>query len=56
MKPLTIISIALILIAGLFIGNRLFNHINSWIGIFVTFATIAFVWYYLIKKSKDDEE
>ena len=33
-----------------FIGNRVFNHINAWLGISIIMLTVAFIVYNIIKK------
>ena len=42
-KPVLVVS-------AFFIGNRVFNHINAWLGISIIMLTVAFIVYNIIKK------
>lgn len=44
-KPVLVVS-------AFFIGNRVFNHINAWLGISIIMLTVAFIVYNIIKKSR----
>ncbi len=46
------ITLIVMFIIGLFVGNRIFNHVNAWIGVGVILFTIFFVTYKLIKALK----
>lgn len=40
---------AIILIALLFVGNRLFNHVSAWGGIVVSLISVFYLGYIIIK-------
>lgn len=44
------------LIIGITIGNRVFNHSYAWLGIIIVTATIIFFIYKFIKTSKDEKK
>lgn len=44
-----------ILILGLVIGNRVFNHLHAWLGVLIIAATIIFIIYKLIKLLRDEK-
>lgn len=48
-KPVLVVS-------AFFIGNRVFNHINAWLGISIIMLTVAFIVYNIIKKSRKGKE
>lgn len=41
------IYLIVIVLAGIFVGNQLFNHVNVWLGIAVILASIAILFYKL---------
>lgn len=41
--------LVLCLIIGVIVGNRVFNHLSAWIGLFIIVVTILFTIYKLIK-------
>lgn len=45
-----------LLFVGVFLGNRVFNHVNAWLGISMIVAVIIFVFYKFFKTKKKDEE
>lgn len=50
------ITLIVMFIIGLFVGNRIFNHVNAWIGVGVILFTIFFVAYKLIKALKNEKK
>lgn len=52
-KKYWILLMALIAIP---IGNRIFNHVYSWIGIAIILSAVIFLIYKLIKFLKDETE
>jgi len=50
------ITLIVMFIIGLFVGNRIFNHVNAWIGVGVILFTIFFVTYKLIKTLKNEKK
>ena len=48
-KPVLVVS-------AFFIGNRVFNHINAWLGISIIMLTVAFIVYNIIKKKVENEK
>lgn len=48
------IYLIVFLLAGIFIGNQLFNHIHAWLGIAVIAATIIYFFNRLIKNIKNE--
>ena len=50
------ITLIVMFIIGLFVGNRIFNHVNAWIGVGVILFTIFFVTYKLIKALKNEKK
>lgn len=44
-----------ILILGLVIGNRVFNHLHAWLGVLIIAATIIFIIYKLIKLLRNEK-
>lgn len=50
-KPVLVVS-------AFFIGNRVFNHINAWLGISIIMLTVAFIVYniYNIIKKVENEK
>ena len=49
------IKLIALLIIGIAIGNRIFNHLHAWLGVAVISATIIFFIYKLIKTLKDEK-
>lgn len=49
------IYLIVFLIAGMAIGNRVFNHLHAWLGVFVIAATIVYFIYKLIKNLKNEK-
>lgn len=43
------------LFAGLFFGNRIYNHINAWLGVLAIAAVIIFFIYKTIKHLKNEK-
>lgn len=54
-KKYPYIKLCVILIAGITIGNRLFNHVHAWFGIAVIIATIIYFIYKITKQIRKDE-
>ena len=48
-KPVLVVS-------ALFIGNRLFNNINAWLGFSIIMLTVAFIVYNIIKKVENEKK
>ena len=48
------IYLIVFLLAGIFIGNQLFNHIHAWLGIAVMIVTIIYFFNRLIKFIKNE--
>ena len=48
-KPVLVVS-------AFFIGNRVFNHINAWLGISTIMLTVAFIVYNIIKKVENEKK
>lgn len=48
------IYLIIFLLAGIFVGNQLFNHIHAWLGIAVIAATIIYFFNRLIKNIKNE--
>lgn len=44
-----------LLIVGIAIGNRVFNHLHAWLGVVIIAATITFFIYKLIKTIKNEK-
>lgn len=42
-------KLSIILIVGLFLGNRIFNHISSWGGIAIMIGSVIYLIYKLFK-------
>lgn len=55
MKKKTILKI-LAVIALLFIGNRIFNHVDAWIGITLMVIGIILALYFIFKPSNNIED
>ena len=55
MKKKTILKI-LAVIALLFIGNRIFNHVDAWIGITLMVIGIILALYFIFKLSNNIED
>lgn len=47
--------LVLLLIAGIAIGNRVFNHLHAWLGMLIMISTIIFFIYKLIKIFKNEK-
>lgn len=43
------------LIAGIAVGNRVFNHLHAWLGVAIISATIIYFIYKLIKNLKNEK-
>lgn len=52
----TYIKLIAMLIIGIAIGNRVFNHLHAWLGVVIIAATIIFFIYKLIKTLKDEKK
>lgn len=52
----TYIKFIAMLIIGIAIGNRVFNHLHAWLGLVIIAATIIFFIYKLIKTLKDEKK
>lgn len=48
-KPVLVVSASSI-------GNRVFNHINAWLGISIIMLTVAFIVYNIIKKVENEKK
>lgn len=55
MKLNKYIKLFIILILGISIGNRIFNHLHAWMGITIISGTLIFVVYKLIKSIKHEK-
>jgi hypothetical protein len=49
------IKLLAILILGLAIGNRVFNHLHAWMGVLIITATIIFIIYKLVKLFRNEK-
>ena len=49
------VTLIVMFIIGLFVGNRIFNHVNAWIGVSILLFTIFFVLYKFIKTLKNEQ-
>lgn len=49
------IYLILFLVVGIFIGNRIFNHLNAWLGVVIISATVIYFVYKLIKNLKNEK-
>ena len=49
------IKLIALLIIGIAIGNRVFNHLHAWLGVAVISAAIIYFFYKLIKNLKNEE-
>lgn len=49
------IVLLIMLIAGIAIGNRIFNHLHAWLGVAIISATVIFFIYKLIKTIKNEK-
>lgn len=52
----TCIKLAAILIVGIAVGNRVFNHLHAWLGVVIIISTIIFFIYKLIKTLEDEKK
>ena len=50
-----IILLFIAFVFGFFIGNRILNHLNAWIGIVIILSTIIYLIYVLLKLFKSNE-
>ena len=50
-----IILLFIAFVFGFFLGNRIFNHLNAWIGIVIILSTIICLIYVLLKLFKSNE-
>ena len=50
------IKLFVIPVAGIIIGNRVFNHIHAWLGVILISASIIFFIYKFIKTLKDEKK
>ena len=48
-KPVLVVS-------AFFIGNRVFNHKNEWLGISIIILNVAFIDYNIIKKVENEKK
>lgn len=46
----------LIAVIAILIGNRIFNHVHSWLGTAIILSAIVFIIYQLINFFKDETE
>lgn len=46
----------LIAVIAIPIGNRLFNHVNAWVGIAVILSAVIYLIYKLLKNEKDEKK
>ena len=49
------IYLIVFLIVGVAIGNRVFNHLHAWMGVFIIISTIIYFIYKLIKNLKNEK-
>lgn len=49
------IKLIALLIIGIVIGNRIFNHLHAWLGVAVISATTIYFFYKVIKNLKNEE-
>ena len=49
-------TLIVILAIGLFVGNRIFNHLHAWLGIAIIFTTTLYTMYQVYKYAKKDEK
>lgn len=49
------VKLLAILIIGIAIGNRVFNHLHAWLGVAIITATTIFFIYKLIKTIKNEK-
>jgi hypothetical protein len=52
----TCIKLTAILIIGIAIGNRVFNHLHAWLGVVIIISTIIFFIYKLIKTLENEKK
>lgn len=50
------IKLMAMLIIGIAIGNRVFNHLHAWLGVVIIATIIIFFIYKLIKTLKDEKK
>lgn len=43
-----------LVVLALFVGNRVFNHVDAWLGVSIFMLTAAFVIYQIIKKKENE--
>lgn len=55
MKASSVLKI-LAVIAMLFIGNRIFNHVDAWIGIALMVLGVILAFYFILKPSNNKED
>ena len=49
------IKLLIVLTIGTIIGNRVFNHLDAWLGVLIVITTIIFVIYKFIKTLKNEK-
>lgn len=49
------IYLIIILIIGIALGNRVFNHIDAWLGVLIIASTIIYFFYKLITKLNNEK-
>lgn len=49
MRKQNYLLLVLCLIIGIVVGNRVFNHLSAWMGLFIIVVTILFTIYKFIK-------
>lgn len=49
------VSLFVFLIIGIFIGNRVYNHLHAWAGVILIIVVVIFFFYKLIKNLKNEE-
>lgn len=49
------IYLFVVLIFGIAIGNRVFNHLHAWLGVLIITATIIFIIYKLLKLLRNEK-
>lgn len=49
------ICLIIILIIGIGLGNRVFNHIDAWLGVLIIAATIIYFCYKLITRTNNEK-
>lgn len=43
-----------LVVLAIFVGNRIFNHVDAWLGVSIFMFTAAFIVYQIIKKIENE--